>query len=299
MWLYDGNVRYLQGKHIPLFLVAMTVLLLVLLPYTLVLSLGQWIQARSRNRLFSWISDYRVKAFLDAYHGLFKTEHRYWNGLLLVVRSCLFLVFAFNRLGNPNINLLAIGVCTTALLALLLLIGGNVYANWYLQILDISFTVNTGVFAAVTIYLRHTGGNRAALVYTSVGIALVTFAGIIIYHVTIQLKDSRVWRDIIHPKLQRHRRQWVAVPLEDPVEDGDPDIAPPIPPTRTFIDLRETLLEDSVLDVEDEPAVAEPERCIAQRHLQPTETFVNLQQLIREDPANNVLPMIELHALSD
>ena len=84
VWLYDGNLRYLQGKHIPLFMVAMTVLLLLFLPYTVVLSLGQWIQARSRNRLFSWISDYRVKAFLDAYHGPFKPKHRYWHGLLLV-----------------------------------------------------------------------------------------------------------------------------------------------------------------------------------------------------------------------
>ena len=31
------------------------------------------------------------------------------------------------------------------------------------------------------------------------------------------------------------------------------------------------------------------------RHAQPTQTVVNLQQLIREDPANNVLPMIDLH----
>ena len=72
VWLYDGSVRYLQGKHIPLFLFAMIVLLSLFLQYTLVLSLGQWVQARSRNRLFSWISDYRVKAFLDAYHGPFK-----------------------------------------------------------------------------------------------------------------------------------------------------------------------------------------------------------------------------------
>ena len=291
VWLYDGNVRYLQGKHIPLFLVAMIVLLLLFLPYTVLLSLGQWIQARSRSRLFLWISDYRVKAFLDAYHGPFKHKHRYWHGLLLVVRSCLFLVFAFNRLGNPNVNLLAIGVCTIALLALLLLIGGNVYVNWYLQILDISFIVNTGVFAAATLYLRHTGGNQAALVYTSVGIALVTFVEIIIYHVTMQLKDSPVWRDIIYPKLQRHQRQWVAVPLEDPVADGGAYVGPPHP-SATFINLRETLLEDSVPDVEDEHTVVEPERCIVQHHAQPTQTVVNLQELIREDPSNNVLPMI-------
>ena len=295
VWLYDGNVRYLQGKHIPLFLVAMIVLLLLFLPYTVVLSLGQWIQARSRNRLFSWINNYRVKTFLDAYHGSFKPKHRYWHGLLLVVRSCLFLMFAFNRLGNPNVNLLAIGVCSTALLVLLLLIGGNIYVNWFLQILDISFIANTGVFAATTLYLRHTGGSQAVLVYIFVGTALAMFTGMTICHVTMQMKDSRVWRDIIHPKLQRHQRQWVAVPLEDPVADGEPDVVLPHPHSATFINLRETLLEDSVPDVEDENRVAESERCIVQRHAQPTQTVVNLQDLIREDPTNNVLPMIELY----
>ena len=184
----------------------------------------------------------------------------------------------------------------SAVLVVLLLIGCNVYVNWYLQIVDISFVANTGVSAAATLYLRHTGGNQAALVYTSVGIALVTFVGIIIYHVTLQVKDSRVWRDIIQPKLQRHQRQWTPVPLEDPEIDVDPAIVLPPPPTATFINLHETVLEDSVPDVEDENTVAEPERCVVQRHLQPTQTVVNLQQLIREDPANNVLPIIiELH----
>ena len=98
------------------------------------------------------------------------------------------------------------------------------------------------------------------LVYTTVGITLVTYVGMIIYHVSMQLKDSRVWRDIIHPELQRHQRQWVAVPLEDPVANGDPDVGPPHPPSATFMNLRETLLEDSVPDLEDEHTGAEPER---------------------------------------
>ena len=250
VWLYDGNVRYLKGKHIPLFLVAMIVLRLLFLPYTLVLLFGQWMQAHSKKRLFSWINDHRVKAFLDAYHGPFRKEHRYWSGLLLVFRSCLFLLFAFNALGNPNVNLLAIIICT-AVLTLLTVFTGRIYVNWYLQGLEASFVMNTLVFAAATLYFRSANENQAALTYTSVGTALVTFAGIIIYHVTIQLKDTRVWRDIIQLKLQRHQRQWVAVPLEDPVADGDPDSVSPHPPTRKFIDLRETLLEDSVPDVED------------------------------------------------
>ena len=294
MWLYDGNVRYLKGKHIPLFLVSMTVLLLLFLPYTLVLLFGQWMQSHSKIRLFSWINDHRVKAFLDAYHGPFKKEHRYWCGLLLVFRNCLFLVFAFNALGNPDVNLFVI-IISSAVLTLLTVFTGRIYVNWYLHGLEASFIMNTLVFAAATLYLRCTEGTQVVLTIIFVGTALVQFAGIIIYHMTIQLKDSRVWRDIVHPKLQRHQRQWVTVPLEDPVADVDPNTVPPHPPTAPFINLRETLLEDSVPDVEDETAVVEPERYIAQRHIYPTQTVVNLQQLISEDPANNVLPMIELH----
>ncbi len=78
VWRYDGNVSYLSGKHIPLFLFAMLVLLLLFLPYTVLLTFGQWIQRKSAIRLFSWITDYRVKSFLDAYHGPFKDKHRYW-----------------------------------------------------------------------------------------------------------------------------------------------------------------------------------------------------------------------------
>ena len=35
VWLYDGNVPFLQGKHIALFLMAMVVTLLFILPFTL------------------------------------------------------------------------------------------------------------------------------------------------------------------------------------------------------------------------------------------------------------------------
>ncbi len=79
---------------------------------------GQWIEARSQRRLFRWISDYRVKAFLDAYHGPLRDNHCYWPGLLLVSRAVLLLVSAFNAFGDPSINLLATITCTVGLLTL-------------------------------------------------------------------------------------------------------------------------------------------------------------------------------------
>ena len=240
VWLYNGNIGYLRGKHIPLFIAALLVLLVLFLPYTLFLLLGQWIQARSEMRIFSWINDYRVKSFIDAYHGPFRDEHRYWNGLLLVVRCCLFLVFAFNALGNPNVNLLTIVTSTIMLLVLLLFAGGRIYKNWYLQALDVSYIVNIGILAAATFYVRCAGGNQTALAYVSVGIALLTFIGIMVYHAITQIKDSHVWKEVIAPKLQRRQRQWVAVPTEPP------PLPPTVPhlPTRSIVDLSALIHED-------------------------------------------------------
>ena len=96
VWLYDANIDYLSGKHIPLFLVAVLVFLFLFLPYTLLLLFGQWLQAISHLRLFSWVNSARLKPFMDSYHAPYKAKHRYWPGLLLVLRFVLLLVFALN-----------------------------------------------------------------------------------------------------------------------------------------------------------------------------------------------------------
>ena len=248
VWLYDGNVRYLKGKHIPLFLTALLVLLLLFLPYTLLLLFGQWIQTHSEKRIFSWISDYRVKPFLDAYHAPYRNEYRYWPGLLLVFRCVLFLVFAFNILGNPSVNLLAISVCTTVLV-IFTRFTGKVYTNRYLDANDASYLLNIGVLAAATFYVRSVGGRQDILVYTSLSIAFTTFLGILIYHVSAQIRDSRVWKEIIWPKLQR-MRQWRSTSLHRDLSDADTQgtelqIVSAHAPTTTFVDLRELLLEDN------------------------------------------------------
>ncbi len=88
------------------------------------------------------------------------------------------------------------------------------------------------------------GGNQAAVAYTSVSIAFVAFLGIITYHVADRIRDSRMWRISIRPKLQQlmktltNRQQH-----QDPIEMAAPPTAPSPPVTTTFVDLREPLLE--------------------------------------------------------
>ena len=51
---YDGNVPFLQGKHKALFLMALAVTLLFILPFTLLLLLAPCIQA-SNHFIVQWV----------------------------------------------------------------------------------------------------------------------------------------------------------------------------------------------------------------------------------------------------
>ena len=180
VWLYDANIDYLVGKHIPLFIVAVLVFLLLFLPYTLLLLFGQWLQAISHLRLFSWVNSSRLKPFMDSYHAPYKAKHRYWPGLLLMLRFVLLLVIALNPQQDPSINLLTIVVTTSSLVAWAWVSGG-VYRNWSLDALECSFVLNLITLSAATFFVNHSGGNQLAVGYTSVSIALATFIGILVF----------------------------------------------------------------------------------------------------------------------
>ena len=88
----------------------MAVLVFFFLTLDLLLLFGQWLPAISHLKFFLWVNSARLKPFMDSYHAPYKAQHRYWPGLLLVLRFFLLLAFAFNRQQDPSINLLAIVV---------------------------------------------------------------------------------------------------------------------------------------------------------------------------------------------
>ena len=195
VWLYDGNITYIYSKHVALFIVALLTFLVIFLPYTFFLTFGQWVQAMSDRRFFSWINKPRIKPFLDAYHAPYRDQHRYWIGLLLCLRCILFTVFGLVSLLSidPSHNLLAIEAVVIGLVTLTRFTG-VIYKKLYLDVLEASFILNLGILAAVTYSVRHAElpESQAAVTYTSVGVAFATFVGILVYH-TYQ----HIW-----PKLQ-------------------------------------------------------------------------------------------------
>ena len=231
VWLHDPNVEYLVGKHIPLFLVAMLVFLFLFLPYTFLLLFGQWLPAISHLRLFSWVN--RLKPFMDSYHAPYKPKHRYWPGLLLVLRCVLLLVFAFNHQQDPSINLITILV-GTGFLQLWALASGGVYKNWYLDILEGSFVLNLIILVGNTYHVSHSEGDQLAVGYTSVSIALATFIGIFAYHIFQQLRQTKLWKKMPNLKFELKKLN-----MKEAQENFNDNFK-----IAEFDKLREPLLED-------------------------------------------------------
>ena len=159
---------------------------------------GQWLQAISHLRLFSWVN--RLKPFMDAYHAPYKAKHRYWPGLLLMFCFVLLLVlaFEFNPQQDPSVNLLAILV-GTGFLVVWTWITGGVYRNWCLDALEGSFGLNLIILAAPTYHVKQSEGDQLAVGYTSVSITLVTFISIFTYHIFQQVRHTKLWKKV--PKL--------------------------------------------------------------------------------------------------
>ena len=180
VWYVDGNVEYFKGKHIPLFFV--TVLFLsVSLPYTVILLTIQILYKISRYRLMFWVQ--RLKPFFDAYTGPYKAPHRYWTGLLLVVRIILLTIFSTFQSSHLPVNPLSIIIISIVLIGWLSLAKG-VYESSLNNFLELMFLSNLTITSAVVLVDRQ---HTKVAIYISTGTALITFVCIILYHVVKQL----------------------------------------------------------------------------------------------------------------
>ena len=245
VWLYDGNVPFLQGKHIALFLMAVAVTVLFILPFTLLLLFGPCIQAS--NCFLLKRLKMRLLPLLDAYQAPYKDKFRFWTALMLVIRSILLVGFGMNILGDPDINHL-LTITVLSILLCCIWMTGIVYKTTALSILEASFILNLLILSGWTIYNRHASNRdssdgQTALVCTSTGIAFSTFICIVFYHTYLHLKSTRLYLYFKRSKIKRGDRRMSGAVGES--VGSAVDAPPHHPPTRTVIELREPLLTDN------------------------------------------------------
>ncbi len=190
LWLPDGNIHYLKGKHIPLFLVSLFVLIAAMV-YILILLSWQWLLCLPRCKILFWVRNTRLVSLMDAYHAPYKARHRYWPGLLLLVSMVQYFISASNTIGNPAVNLFAVVILTTALLVYKGIIAG-VYKHWPLDVLESTIHFNLILFSSSTMYIMEGNGNQVVLANISLAVVFITFIIIVTYHILVLLFRDKV-----------------------------------------------------------------------------------------------------------
>ena len=187
VWLHDGTVEYVRGRHVALFIVDLFILVIGII-YTSILFFWQWILHHQDRFILRWARYQKLHHFIAPYHAPYKTNKRYWTGLLLFARIVLYLVFALNVSGDPDVNLLAIAVIVSALLFLRAFVG-KIYRNKIIDTVEMTCYFNAVLFSAVELYLLKNGIQSDLAVditaYTSAGITFMLFFAILSYHMWI------------------------------------------------------------------------------------------------------------------
>ena len=83
VWPHDGNLRFLQGKHIALVVVSTLFALFYIIPLTLLLLFAPVLQRAHNKKIVRLVQ--RLKPLLDAFQGPYKDRFHWWPGLMLAI----------------------------------------------------------------------------------------------------------------------------------------------------------------------------------------------------------------------
>ena len=254
VWLHDGTVECLRGKHVTLFVAAILIITVGII-YTFLLFFWPWLLRYQNKFVFRWARSQKLQHFIAPYHAPYNTGHRYWTGLLLIVRIALNLVFALNVSNDPGVNLLAIVVLVGAVFFLKAHVG-RLYKSSIVDRIEIMCYSSAVLFSSIQLYLLKTGTMKAinATAYVCGVVIMILFFIIIFYHMWREC-DARCFR-----KCKRRR-----ILEQDSVFENDKNLAdyPPLTgkcpkaaptftvvegPTHSDTNTISTTHDDSLLD---------------------------------------------------
>ena len=236
VWLPDGTVGYLSGKHILLFFTAVLILI-VGVAYTALLFSWQWLILYQHKKVFRWVRYHRFYLFLEPYHAPYDFKHRYWTGLLLLVRVVLYIASALNVNRAPGIDLLITGVVMIGLSLFKGHVGinGCIYRKWPLDVLEITCYINLTVLSFAGLYTLEAQQDQRVVGYISGTITFALFLIVLIYHMFTEtcFKKTKIANKLKWIRGERHVDED-----EDPVDYqlADNDLSVPCQPTVTWVD---------------------------------------------------------------
>lgn len=193
-WLPDATFEFDGAKQklkIIVLLVLTIIILIVFVLFTLILFFWQWLLRLSEYKLFKWTQNQKLHGFIDTYHGPYMAKHRYWIGMLLLVRVLIYLIAAFSASSEQPITLLCTVITICCLLLFKAVLRSRVYRNKFVNVIESAIFFNIVIFALITLYTFNIQGYKkrsdllrfqVATAYLSVGAVLILLLVMVSIH---------------------------------------------------------------------------------------------------------------------
>ena len=215
VWLPDATIEYWSGKHITLFITALAILAVGIF-FTAILFFWQWLLPRSDWRLLCWVKNQKLCIFIESYHAPYNFGHRYWTGLLLIVRIVLSVVTTVNVSGDPAINLIATCVLLVTVIVLKTYVQrkSSIYRNILIDILEFACIINLLTFSFFKLFfLAENSSSQIIIAYLSGAITVAQFASVLVYHIWTEiLRQKHGLRLRISKRAERDLEEMTTVP---------------------------------------------------------------------------------------
>ena len=240
VWFYDGNVKYLHGKHTVLFVFAMVTSTLFLLPYTFALTFIPIIEQYSEhNRLFNYLHKKanQMKPMIDAHYAPYKGEWRWWLGARLWL---LVVMYSLNPVYSSDKPSLLLSIQATVVILFGLTQAGikpfgqshqqtdkcTIFCNQLYNCLDLFYLINYFVLAlSMSYFLLDQSSDQAQMTAVSVGVLVGLYVVVlmvtVLYHlIVVILKACKMYdraREKINGLFVRKKYElMVPIELDDP-----------------------------------------------------------------------------------
>ena len=237
-WKIDPNLLYFQGKHIPLALFGIIIVINFLVPYLLLISFSHNLQKHTSMRGLKWLT--KIKPILDAYYTPFHESTCYWVGLMLFIRTCLSVTYsALTNTEHTTILVIVSSVLTGVALIPWLHHKISIYEKKFVNVLEGSFILNVIVLSIISYHIitRDIENYQLVLSYSCIGIAFIEFLAILAFHVWHRMNLKRLYL--------KYCRNTSAESLNHCVPKAMEDKPGGSASTTMVFDIREPLLDTS------------------------------------------------------
>ena len=224
------------------------------------------------------IGNQKLSAFIETYLIPYTPKHRYWTGLLLLVRVSVYLVSAFNPSGDPRVTLSAANFIMTTLVIYIATFGVRMYKNHFINAMEILMYFN---IIAISIFTLYTIDANTAITNVSVGITFIQLTAVILYHTykhTNQKLSTMIQQSVICIKMKEK-----LFPQKQKRVDNH----------RSRVPIDEDIHQFHIfLDMIDYPANTDDYNIpqIQQKPAEPTQSVVEISNPVRAAPATSPPP---------